>query len=366
MLDKMHRRRGLNRYEVAQIWSALAYAYYALDDVPKTIEAYKQVLAQGKEGIPEAMEISALRAIFQLYYSEANYPTALIYIDRWLALKEIPDPATIYMKAICYYQMNEFRNSLIYALQTEEIAIAQAKTVKESWLYMQVVVYSELEDWRGVIPVLEKLIVSFPSRQYWLQLAAMYSELEEENNALGAYYAAHLQGMLIRESEVVMLSQRLLNAEVPFEAAVVMERGMDDGVVERTEKNLRTLGQAWTMAQETEKAIETWRQASEYAEDGQIFYRLANALANEDRHADAVKAYQDALDRGDLKKPSEVSLLLGISQMQLGRWDQAVDSFRDASKDKKKAKQCRQYIRYVRGEKRREAALKEIEREFSL
>jgi tetratricopeptide (TPR) repeat protein len=162
-----------------------------------------------------------------------------------------------------------------------------------------------------------------------------------------------------------MLSQRLLNAEVPFEAAHVMEKGFKDGLVEKTERNLRLLGQAWTMAQEMDKAIETWGEASEYAEDGQIYYRLAQALASEDKHADAVKAYQSALDKGDLKKPYDVSFWMGISLMQLSRWDKAVDAFKDASNDKKKAKQCRQYIRYVRGEKRRQAELRKMDMELS-
>ena len=114
-----------------------------------------------------------------------------------------------------------------------------------------------------------------------------------------------------------------------------------------------------------EKAIETWGEASEYAEDGEIYYRLAQALASEDKHADAVKAYENALDKGDLKKPYDVSFWMGISLMQLSRLDNAVDAFKDAANDKKKAKQCRQYIRYVRGEKRRQAELRKMEMELS-
>lgn len=364
VLDKLKARRGLNRYEVAQIWNTLAYAYYSLEDVPNTIKAYKQVLAQ--EEITEALELNSLRSLFQLYYSEEQYKTALTYIDKWMALNAIPDPATVFLKATCYFQLEDFRNSLIYALQTEKEAIAQAKTVKENWLYLQVVIYNELEDYPAVISVLEKLIVTYPKKQYWMHLAGMYAELEQDNKALSAFYAAYTQNWFTRETEVVMLAQRLLNAEVPFESAMVLSKAMKDGMVEETEKNLRLLGQAWTMAQEMEKAIITWSKASEYAEDGAIFYRLAQALASEDKHKDAVKAYRNALDKGDLKKPYDVSFWLGISLMQLSRWDQAVDAFRVASKDTKKAKQCRRYIRYVKGEKRRQIELRKMEREFSL
>jgi len=56
-----------------------------------------------------------------------------------------------------------------------------------------------------------------------------------------------------------------------------------------------------------------------------------------------------------------VNFWLGISLMQLERWDQATRAFRESSrKDKKKQKQARQYIRYIAGEKRRQRELKKM------
>jgi tetratricopeptide (TPR) repeat protein len=166
--------------------------------------------------------------------------------------------------------------------------------------------------------------------------------------------------MFTRESEVVMLSQRLLNAEVPYEAAIVVQQGMDEGLVKKNERNLKLLAQAWTMSQDVSNAIEAWSGATKYAEDGGIFYRLAQALANDDQHAKAVESYRDALKKGDLDKPRDVEFWMGISLMQLERWDEATTAFKSASKDKRKAKQCRQYIRYIKGEKRRQEELRKM------
>ena len=92
-----------------------------------------------------------------------------------------------------------------------------------------------------------------------------------------------------------------------------------------------------------------------------MFFRLAQALASEDRHKEAVKAYSDAQKKGDLKKPADAAFWKGISQMQLERWDSATKSFRNASRlDKKKSKQARQYIRYIAGEKRRQSELRKM------
>ena len=129
MLKKMLDRRGMNSYEVAQVWNTLAFAYYTLDDVPDTIKSYENVL---KETITEALELSSLRALFQLYYSQENYKKALEYIDRWQALKETPDPDVTYIKATVYYQLGDMRKALEQAKLVEQIANEQKRTIKES------------------------------------------------------------------------------------------------------------------------------------------------------------------------------------------------------------------------------------------
>ncbi len=359
LLLKLLERRGLNSYEAAQIWNTLAFAYYTLEDVPNTVKAYEKVLEQGT--ITEALEQSVIRALFQLYYSQEKYGRSIEYIERWEAMRDIPDAGVTFIKATAYYQMEDFRNALQTALRVEQIAIEQEKTIKENWWYLQVVLYNELKDIDNVINVLEKLILNYPKKQYWMHLAGMYSEKNFDDKALSAYYAAYTQDMFEKESELIMLSQRLLNAEVPYEAAVVLEKGFKAGIIKENEKNLKLLATSYTMAQEMSKAIDAWRSATKFAEDGELQYRLAQALANEDRHKEAVVAYQAALDSGDLKDEGDVNFWHGISQMQLESWDAATKAFRAAAKaDKKMQKQSRQYIRYISGEKRRQEELRKM------
>jgi len=360
LLKKSLERRGLNAYEVAQIWNTLAFAYYTLDDVPNTMKAYEAVLAQPQMQVSLALELGATRSLFQLYYADENYRRSLEYIARWEKINATRDATVTYIKATAFYQLEEYRDALSAAIDVEEIAREQERTLKENWLYLQVILYNELEDFDNVIVVLERMIVLYPKKQYWMHLAGLYAEKEWQGKALSAYYAAYIQDMLEKETEIVMLSQRLLNAEVPFEAARILEKGFDDGIIEKNEKNIRLLAASYTMAQEFNKAILSWQEATEFAEDGEIHYRLAQALSNEDRHAEAVKAYRQALKLGDLNRPEDVSFWLGISLMQIEEWNGAKKAFAVAAKDKSKAKSANQYIKYINGEKRRLAALQEM------
>lgn len=355
MLNDLLNSRGMNSYEIAQAWNTLAFAYYTIDDVPNTIKAYENIL---NETITLALELSSLRALFQLYYSQENYSESLKYISRWQALNVTPDPDVTYIKATIYYQLEDYKKALEEALLVEKIVVEQNRTMKESWWYLQVVLYNELKDYPKVISVLEKLIVHFPKKQYWMHLAGMYAETEQDEKALSTYYAIYTQGLFDKETEIVMLSQRLLNAEVPFEAAKILEKGMKDGIVEENEKNIRLLATCYTMAQDTGKAIDAWRDATRYVDEGEIHYRLAQALSQEDRHKEAVEAYRAAIRKGGLNDLADVNFWLGISLMQLEEWDDASSAFREAAKDKSKEKSARQYIQYISGEKRRQAELK--------
>jgi len=358
-LKELLGRRRINSYEKAQVWNTLAFAYYTLDDTPNTLLAYENVL---KEEITEALELSALRALFQLYYSQEKYQKAIDYMDRWEVLKGNQDTNVTFIKATAYYQLENFPKALENILLVEQIAIAEGKEIKENWWYLQVVIYNELKDFDNVINVLEKLIVAYPKKQYWMHLAGMYAEKEMEDKSLSAYYAAYTQGLFTKESEVVMLSQRLLNAEVPYEAARILKKGIDEKLVEKNEKNIKLLAMCYTMSQDMTRAIDAWKDATKFAEDGELYYRLAQALANEDRHKEAVVSYREALRKGGLKKNQETdaSFWMGISLMQLKEWDDATDAFKESAKDKDRAKSARQYIAYIRGEKRRLAALKEM------
>lgn len=357
ILHKLLDRRGINSYEIAQVWNTLAFAYYTIEDVPNTIRSYENVL---KETITEALELSSLRALFQLYYAQEDYRKSLVYIDRWQRLKEIPDPDVTYIKSTVYYQLNDYQKALEEAIRVEQIAKEQGRTIKESWWYLQVVLYNETKDYDNVIRVLETLIVHFPKKQYWMHLAGMYAEKDRDDKSLSAYYAVYAQGMFEKESEVIMLAQRLLNAEVPFEATQVLEKGFKQGLIEENEKNIRLLAMSYTMAQEMDKAIDAWRDATKYAEDGELHYRLAQALSQQDRHKEAVSAYRGALSKGDLNDRADVQFWLGISLMQLEDWDDATRAFREAAKDKSKEKQARQYIRYIAGEKNRQEELRKM------
>ena len=214
LLLELTQKKKLNSNELSQIWNLLAFGYYTIEDMDATLNAYEQVLAAGRQGvIMESLETNALRALFQLYYQREEYRKSLNYMDHWGALTGRKEAQITYLRATAHYQMEEFRDSLKWAIETENLSKAEGKDPKENWIYLQVVLYNELQDIDNVIRVLERMVVTWPKKQYWMHLAGMYTEKEWDDQALSAYYAIYTQGLLDKDSEIVMLSQRLLNAD---------------------------------------------------------------------------------------------------------------------------------------------------------
>ena len=89
------------------------------------MDAYEQILKQSP--ITLALELNALRALFQLHLSEGNYRRSIDFINRWQEVNITPDADVTHFKAIAYYQLEDNRESLRQGLLTEEIALAQEK-----------------------------------------------------------------------------------------------------------------------------------------------------------------------------------------------------------------------------------------------
>ena len=108
----------------------------------------------------------------------------------------------------------------------------------------------------------------WPKREYFIQLSAMYGQEGDEGRQLALFETAYEAGWLLRSSEIVNLSQLLLQADIPYKAAKILEKGLEDGIVESTESNWRVLAQAWQLAQEDEEAIPALSRAAGLADDG--------------------------------------------------------------------------------------------------
>ena len=357
LLDQVREMKDLNSYEMAQMWNFYAFIYYSQDNYREALRAYENVLAQ--PDLPPALEQGTMYTLAQLYFTSEQYQKALDMLDRWFGVAENPSPDAYILKAQGYYQLERYREGIAPTLQAIDIARSRNQAPKENWYLLLRVFHYELEDYPKVRDVLEILATSWPKKDYFTQLAAIYGELDEESKQLHAYEAAHAAGWLERGSELVQLAQLFLQAEVPYKAAKVMETGLDEGTIDGSASNWRLLSQAWTLAQEDEKAIPALQKAAQLSNDGILDVRLAQSYLNLDRYEPCVESARKGLRKGNLRRTDSANVVLGMCLYELKRYNEAKTAFRAAAQDRRSAKTAGQWMQFIDKEVERERQLRD-------
>ena len=290
------RRKRLNGNEVGQVHNMLGFVYFSMENYTKAIDMYKVVVNQG-EDVPEGLEVTTLYTLAQLSFVAERYPDALKYMEIWISKATNPSPEPYIFMGQVYYQMQDYPRSTVQIERGIGVAQDRGTAVKENWWGLLNYLYFEQENWPKVLETLEILVRDFPKRQYWIRLAGIHGQEGNEREQVGSMEAAHVAGFLTRERDLTNYAGLLMQAEVPVRAAIVLDAGFDQGVIEKTASNLRSLGQAWQLAQETKKAIDVFEDAAKLSDDGRIYERLAQLYLNNDEFPKCVRAANRAIAR---------------------------------------------------------------------
>ena len=232
-----------------------------------------------------------------------------------------------------------------------ETAISEAQRreleVKEDWYVLLNFAYFQQENYAKVRDIQKILLSTWPKKRYWFSLAGAYTELGEDNNLIAAYDAAHTQGLLEKESELVTMAQLYMQHEVPYKAAVLMDREMESGRVSKEAKNYRLLSQALTLSAEDEKAIPALQEAARLSNDGELNLRLGNAHLNLGQYGECVSAIREGVRKGGIKSPDNAQISLGMCLYNQKEYQDAITAFREAGRTQRSARISRQWINVI-------------------
>ena len=345
LLDTLREEEDLNSYELAQAWNLYAYIYYARDNYPKAIEAYERLLSQ--PDLPEALQASTVQTLSQLYFVTERWSKSIEMLERLLAADDEPDAKTYEMLAQAHYQNKSYREALAPTEKAIELSLESNEGPDENLYVLLRVLHYELGQLDEVEADLEEMIRRFPKRQYWMQLISLYGEIGDEEKQERALELAYLQGFLTTQTQLVTLASLMLKHDLPYKAGKVLEKGLDEGTIEGTKENWRLLAQAWTLAQEHERAIPALQRAAGMSDDGELEVILAQAHINLDQLVEAVEALRSALRKGGLRRADQAQVMLGQTLFDLERFEEARDAFVAAQSDSRSGQLASQWLTYI-------------------
>ena len=370
---------NLKSYDRSVMWNAWAFVYFSDGKYDQAMDAYYNLINEPEVTI--GLRVGALLSLAQLHLVQENYKEGIELILQWMNEVEKVTAQSYSLLGQAYYQTGDFRKSLSSMETAVTMAEEEGYKPRENWYVIMAACIGELKKEIGEkesllrqIDIYEILVNLYPKKQYFIQLGGSYGQLGREKDYMITLKAAHQKDFLNKESEYLALTQLLLLNQNPYWAAQVFVSGqkkmitiVDEKteeekvvpVIKDTEKNLKLLADAWRMAQEIDKAIPVLEKAANMSKDGESFVLLGNLYLSEDKVEKAVEAINKGLEKGKVKKLSQVYLTLGQAYFELQKFDEAKKNFRIAArdKDKKIKQQANNWIKYTENEEIRVANL---------
>jgi tetratricopeptide (TPR) repeat protein len=354
-LQKLMGRAGRDQYLQAILNQALAQVEWARGNYDAALRYFETAVKLDK--LPNETHFALMYQIAQLYFMQDRFDEALDRLDLWFCTvpPEKVTSAAYVLKASIYAQQDDFPNVLAAIDQ----AIAMDDDPKEAWYQVKLAAHSELEQYPQAAETLEILISRWPDKKlYWTQLSQIYYKLKQDERALAVLALAYRKNLLDKQGDITYLSSLYSNADVPYKAAQVMEKGIRDGVVQATRTHWTLTADAWYAAEELERALAAYEEAGKAADNGEIDLRRGFILVDLERWPAALEALNLALQKGGLddNRTGEAYLLRGMAQFNLGNLDSASADWGRAGRYERSRDAARQWMNHLQEERQRRAS----------
>ena len=221
--DMLERSRGGNYLE-AIIYQLLGQVQWARENFDEALTGFEKAVSLN--ALPDLTHYSLMYQISQLYYMQDRFDDSLKSLDLWMC-KVPPEnvTATAYiLKASLYAAKEDWKN----VVPPVEKAISMADEPKEGWYLLKLAAHHEVEDKPSALETLEIMINYWPDKKvYWIQLSNVNFQLENDDEALAVAVLAYRKNLLDKQTDFLYLSNMYSLREVPFKAAAVLQDGID-------------------------------------------------------------------------------------------------------------------------------------------
>jgi tetratricopeptide (TPR) repeat protein len=347
-------KRVYDDYEKAVVTQALAQVEWARENYDSALTYFETAVEI--DALPDLAHFSLMYQIAQLYYMNERYDEALDKLALWMCkvpTEKITAESYI-LKASIHAQKKDWKN----VVEAADTAISLSDDPKEGWYQLKLASHFELEQFPMAAKTLEVIIQKWPDRKdYWVQLSQIYFKLKQYDEALSIMALAYRRNMLDKQMDITYLSNLYSNNNVPYKAAMVLQKGIEDGIVEPDTRHWTMAADAWYAAEEMEKALYSYEQAGKKSADGEIDLRRAYILVDMERWDEAAVAVNTALEKGGFseRKAGEAYVIQGMSEFNLGNYDRARTAWNRASNYPRAQKSAQQWLNHMREERARKS-----------
>ena len=288
--------------------------------------------------------------VAQVSASLGKYEEALDYLLDWYKIgksrKFDLTPKGIALIGICYAQLEEYKPAIKYIT----IATEESNIFVKPWYELKFALHYRLDEFLLALETSQDLVRYAPKEKKYLeQMGAMYNQLKFEIESLSSLEFGFTQNLLKSERDYLLLANFYMYKAVPNDAVKVLQAGFDRKVIKKNAKNLETFSNAYLGSKEHIKAANKLREASKLSDDPELSFRLGQIELNLSRWDKAIESFKLAQKKGWDKEKGKIEYFIGISFIELEDFNNAVKYLSASGKlgQEKLVEPWLQYIDYL-------------------
>ncbi len=315
-------RTAFENQVIAQMKAAAASA---AGDNDATIKANQALLESGRVSGREA--VTLVQSIAVAHYNKKEYGEAARWTQRYF--KEgggDPQMRTVLLQS--YYLGNDCA-----AVNKMLAGAGEDRRASEEELQILANCYLRQRDTGGYVNAIEKLVIYYPKKEYWTDLLARVQKKPGFSDRLGVnvYRLRLATGNLTSTNDYLEMAQLALQAGVPAEAKVIVDKGYDvkalgQGPEAARHQRLRDL--VMKDLAESQRTRAKDEQEALVAKDGNDLVKVGLNYVYEGKADKGLALIEQGIKKGGLKRPDDAKLRLGEAQIYAGQKSKGVQTLK--------------------------------------
>jgi tetratricopeptide (TPR) repeat protein len=312
LLKEAKAKAPLSPQEEQGINELMIWAASGTKDHKLVLATVDERLATGRVSGADLSRKLRLKATTQ--YALRDYRGAAATFDK-LAAQGALNADDLTLLATCQMQLRDYTK----ATTTLERAIAandKAGRVNKNAALLEMLnsAYFETKNDAKRMQTLHRLMAIAPKSSTFKQLASAY-EVESARDPvvmINVYRLGASKNVLSGE-HFVKYAETALDLSSPGEAVSMLEKGMAAGAIKKDDRNNLVLKDAKSQLDRVKATLPQQEAEAKAIKTGEPEAKLATAYFTLRNYAKATEAAQRAVTKGNLKRPDDVNMLLGIS-----------------------------------------------------
>ncbi|HET7921323.1 MAG TPA: tetratricopeptide repeat protein [Gammaproteobacteria bacterium] len=341
-LNSLVPRVQSNSYEYAVTLQNIAYLYISRGDYTNALTYMNRAMREN--AMPPTAQRQLVFDLAKLYARTGQYAEAQKVMGAYLRAESNPPPDAEILIANIDAKLGQCRTALPYAKR----AVTRNNAAPESWYQLWIACAYSAKQYAAAVDGLHAALERWPGNaDYWRQLGQTYAQAGDSDRALGVFALMYQQGLAQNEQDYLNLVSLYMRNNEPYEAANVLQTGLNAGTVSATEANYDLLAATWLDAKEYDKAIASLGQGAKYAKSGDTYLKQAQLYQQSHEWFSVIKATQRALQKGSLRRPGRAWLLQGVAQAENKQYAEAANALKEAAKYADVRGEAEAWMRYI-------------------